>query len=110
MKPEQLQNWQPQATYEQLQIFINENPSLFMLLDEVWLKFQQTHEELFQAKQQITSSYATHMTPEQLEHYPISESQMAEFLPLFDQQSTHQNRPFGDNPIIQEHDWSLVDD
>lgn len=110
MKPEQLQLWQPQASTEQLRQFIEENPSLFMLMDEAWRKFQQTHAALFVQNMPPARLYAEHMSLDQLEHHPISEAELAEFLQLFDQKKRKTDRPFGDNPNIQDQDWSLSDD
>lgn len=109
MKPEQLHPWQPQATHEQLRLFIEENPSLFMLLDEAWRKFEQTHAALFTQNAQPIRPYAEHMSIEQLEHHPVSDEELAEFLRLFDQKRDRTDRPFGDNPNIQDQDWSLSD-
>lgn len=110
MKPEQLQLWQPQATHEQLRQFIAENPSLFMLMDEAWRKFQQTHAILFTPNTPPSRPYAEHMSIDDLEHHPISDAEMAEFIQLFDQKQRKTDRPFGDNPNIQDQDWSLSDD
>lgn len=108
MKPEYLQLWQPQASYEQLSLFIEENPNLFALLEETWRKFEQSHTNLF-TPQLSHSNYATHITPEQLEHYPVSDKELAEFLYLFDQKNTSNNRPLGDDPEIKDHNWSLIE-
>lgn len=107
MKPEQLHAWQPQATDEQLRQFITENPSLFMLMDEAWRKFQQTHSALFNETALPTRPYAPNMRPEELTHHPISESELVQFLQMFDRNQRHKDRPFGDNPNIQEQDWTL---
>lgn len=109
MKPEQLQLWRPQATHEQLRQFIEENPSLFMLMDEAWRKFEQTHAVLFTQNAPTPPPYAAHMSIEQLEHHPVSDEELAEFLRLFDQKRGKTDRPFGDNPNIQDQDWSLSD-
>lgn len=44
MTPEQLQAWQPQASIAQLHTFIEENPTLFQLLEETWQKFNQQYQ------------------------------------------------------------------
>lgn len=44
MTPEQLQAWQPQASIAQLHTFIEENPTLFQLLEETWQKFNQHYQ------------------------------------------------------------------
>ncbi len=109
MKPEHLHAWQPHTNTQQLRRFIEEHPSLFALLDEAWEKFEATYPALSMPVSPASSPYAANITPEQLEHHPISDAELVEFLQLFDQQHARKDRPFGDNPHIQEPNWTLCD-
>lgn len=108
MQAEQLRSWQPDASDEQLNAFIQENHMLLGLLEECWRKFKETRTDLFQAAFVATENpYAEGFSIDDLEHFPVSNEELAAFLNVFDQASKRDDRPFGDNVEIQEQDWEI---
>lgn len=106
MTPEQLHSWQPQATPEQLAEFIAQNTTLLTLLEEAWAKYAST----LPPKPPAPSQYAVGISPDQLEHYPISHEEMIQFLNHFDKERQHDSNPFGKNVHITEQNWTIDGD
>lgn len=108
-QPEQLKSWQPQASEEKLAKFIQQNSTLLILLEEAWDKFDQLYQEA--TPPTPTPEYAADVSIEQLEHFPITPAEMAEFLNIFEKEREHNDRPFQrQNRRIQEHNWTLADE
>ncbi|SSY79794.1 hypothetical protein [Alysiella crassa] len=105
MKPEQLHSWQPQATIEQLSDFIQQNQTLMTLLEEAWQKFAATLPD--NPPPTYVSNYGEGIDLETVEHFPISQEEMIEFLNHFEKERYHNDRPFGDSIHINEQDWTL---
>ncbi len=105
MKPEHLRNWQPQATDEQLNDFIQQNLTLMQLLEETWSRFAATLPDAVPTVYE--SHYGEGVDWDSLEHVPISESEMIEFLNHFEKERAHNDRPFGDQVTIREQDWTI---
>lgn len=108
MTPHQLQNWQPHASTEQLETFIQENQTLFQLLEETWQKFEQQN-----AKQNIPSKphIPSQITELDLEIVDIDEDDEKQFNQVFQKLSDNprNDRPFGDNPEIHDFNWEIVE-
>ncbi len=86
MKAEHLTNWQPEATTEQLNEFIQQNSTLLTLLEEAWAKFAATLPEKTPVSQ---SNYGENVDWDTLEHFPISHEEMSEFLNHFEKERHH---------------------
>lgn len=104
MTPEQLKSWQPDATTEQLSEFIQQNSTLFTLLEEMWQKYAAT---LPQPATESVSHYAEGMSVEDLAHFPITHAEMMAFLSHFEKEREHNDRPFGNYVEIREQSWSI---
>lgn len=103
--PEHLYSWQPQAEERQLAAFIKENQTLMRLLEETWQRFcADNHKTIIQAFSVPTAKYAAGFTPDQLQHHPLTLEESARFNEYF-----HADRPFGNKPVIGDHDWELLD-
>ncbi|MDO4434041.1 MAG: hypothetical protein Q4B82_05605 [Alysiella sp.] len=107
MTPEQLQSWQPQVSLSCLQIFINENRTLITLLEEAWQKF--AVEQGLHEIQLPESDYGAGVSVDDLQHFPVSDAELSEFLLRFEQNNPRHDRPLGDNPEITEQNWTLSD-
>ena len=108
MQAEQLRSWQPDASDEQLNEFIQENHMLLGLLEECWRKFKEMRTDLFQAAFVASEShYAEGFSVDDLEHLPVSNEELAAFLNVFDHARERDDHPFGDNVEIQEQDWEI---
>lgn len=107
MKPEALQSWQPQASLEQLSDFINKNSTLLILLEEAWDKFIATQPASPIAESVKPVNQPSDINWETLEHFPITQDEMIEFLNHFEKERHHNDRPFGDNVVIQEQNWQI---
>ena len=107
MKAEHLTNWQPEATTEQLNEFIQQNSTLLTLLEEAWAKFAATLPEKTPVSQ---SNYGENVDWDTLEHFPISHEEMIEFLNHFEKERHHNDRPFGNNIHVNEYNCRLQSD
>lgn len=105
MKPEYLRHWQPQATDEQLNDFIQQNATLMILLEEAWQKFAANLPPT--PPPAPTSQYAPDVDWETLEHFPVSNSEMIEFLNHFEKERHHNDQPFGNDVQINEQNWQI---
>lgn len=107
---ERLRSWQPDASMEQLAVFAQENHMLLGLLDDCWRKFQETHADLFQAALPVAEShYAEGFSVDDLEHFPVSDEEMAAFLNAFDRERERTDLPLGETVEIKEQDWEIED-
>lgn len=107
MKPEDLQSWQADASLEQLADFIEQNKTLFTLLDEAWAKFMTTQPEKPAPEPVYVSHYGEGIDVENLEHFPVSQEEMIEFLKHFEKERFHNDRPFGNHIHINEQNWEI---
>lgn len=110
MTPEQLKSWQPHASETQLTEFIKENQTLLTLMEEAWQKFIQTQQtDCTSDIKPSVPEYAAGVDIDSLSHHPVTREEMIEFLNHFEKEREHNDRPFGDEIHIQEHDWQISD-
>lgn len=107
MTPEQLRSWQPQARDAQLAEFIAQNRTLLLLLEEAWQKFAATQSDNQQAPTVpiTTTAYASGYSVDQLAHFALTPEETAAFSAHFERN----DRPFGNKPVITDHDWDILE-
>ncbi|MDK4679658.1 phenylacetate--CoA ligase [Kingella negevensis] len=112
MNIERLRSWQPEASEEQLALFAQENAALLALLDDSWAKFKINHAEFFQAATGLPvseSRYAEGFSVDDLEHLPVSDAELMEFVRAFDNERPRKDRPFGDGVRVNDQNWDVLE-